>query len=511
MTDRADRDLAEQFLEGRLHALARGVSVPAVPAGEDVRRGRRRLLRLRLAMAGGTTATLAVVLGITGLTAGDPTATEVPPMTQLTTSLPADPTTSPADEDRASGPSKGNGGDKVGQGGPPASEPTGTPESSDTADSTRLPGVPVATHGVAGGGSGGGSGTGPHGGATVGPGHGHPSASDPTSAPTSSAPTPTPTPTATPTTLPTDTVPTDPPTSPPADPGPIRLPQVLRAYNGVLAEHLDPEREHLQPYDRKTDDKETTKSGGRLFALGSTFRWADGRSLGGLQVTVASGWDQVDWECGASYTDWACHPSGVAEVAVHDGVRQVAVEHGDGQVVVLTADPTYDAGSRAVSAGEPTEEELVAAVADDRLTLPGDAPVSPPQLASETFASAGVAALVAGEDETFTQTSIDRTPEVKGTWSVADAARGTVSWSARPVYSGGGWQCSKTYRSCTDLVVDQLGHTVHVAHLKKKLGGGWVIEYAGPQYAVRVYATDPKFPKKRAYAFVTDDAWQPAR
>ena len=40
MTDPADR-----HLEDRLHALARGVSVPVVPAGEDVRRGRRRLLR----------------------------------------------------------------------------------------------------------------------------------------------------------------------------------------------------------------------------------------------------------------------------------------------------------------------------------------------------------------------------------------------------------------------------------------------------------------------------------
>ena len=47
MTDPADR-----FLEERLHALARGVSVPPVPAAEDVRRGRRRLLRMRVTMAG---------------------------------------------------------------------------------------------------------------------------------------------------------------------------------------------------------------------------------------------------------------------------------------------------------------------------------------------------------------------------------------------------------------------------------------------------------------------------
>jgi hypothetical protein len=287
---------------------------------------------------------------------------------------------------------------------------------------------------------------------------------------------------------------------------------VLRAYNAVLGEHLDPAREHLQAYSRKLDEKETTRSGGRLLALGTTYRWEDGRSLGGLRISVATGWDQVDWQCGASYSDWECHgpAAGAAEVAIHDGVRQVAVEHDDGQVVVVTADPTHHAGSRAVTSAAPTEEELVAAATDDRLRLPGDPPVSPPQLAGETFASTGLAALV-GEDETFAQTSIDRAPEVKGTWSVADAPRGTLSWSARPVYSGAGWQCSKTYRSCTDLVVDQQGHTVHVAHLKKKLGGGWVVEYAGPSYAVRVYASDPTFPKRRAYAFVTDASWQPVR
>ena len=69
MTDPADR-----FLEERLHALARGVSVPLVPTEDDVRRGRRRLFRMRVAMAGATTAAVAVVLGVTSLTAGDPNA-----------------------------------------------------------------------------------------------------------------------------------------------------------------------------------------------------------------------------------------------------------------------------------------------------------------------------------------------------------------------------------------------------------------------------------------------------
>ena len=77
MTDPADR-----FLEEKLHALARGVSVPLVPTEDDVRRGRRRLFRVRVAMAGATTGALAVVLGVTSLTAGDPKATEPPPITE---------------------------------------------------------------------------------------------------------------------------------------------------------------------------------------------------------------------------------------------------------------------------------------------------------------------------------------------------------------------------------------------------------------------------------------------
>ena len=77
MTDPADR-----FLEERLHALARGASVPIVPTEDDVRRGRRRLFRMRVAMAGATTGALAVVLGVTSLTAGDPKATE-PPIDRL--------------------------------------------------------------------------------------------------------------------------------------------------------------------------------------------------------------------------------------------------------------------------------------------------------------------------------------------------------------------------------------------------------------------------------------------
>jgi hypothetical protein len=186
-------------------------------------------------------------------------------------------------------------------------------------------------------------------------------------------------------------------------------------------------------------------------------------------------------------------------VAEHDGVREVAVEHADGQVVVLTADGVDSA-----------EADLVEAAADERLTLPGVAAVSPPRLDAATFAATGAATLVRGEEE-FDQTSIDRSPHVRGTRSVDDAVRGTLAWSARPRYSGAGWACLSTYRSCTDVVVDEAGTIVHLAQVRTKGGRAWVVHYDGPSYAVRVYSSDRTFPKKRAYAFVTLPDWQVTR
>jgi hypothetical protein len=37
-----------------------------------------------------------------------------------------------------------------------------------------------------------------------------------------------------------------------------------------------------------------------------------------------------------------------------------------------------------------------------------------------------------------------------------------------------------------------------------------VVQYDGDAYGVRVYSSDRTFPRKRAYAFVTQQEWQPA-
>ena len=173
MTEPADR-----HLEDRLHALARGVHVPVVPPDDDVRRGRRRLLRVRLAMAGATTATLAVVLGITGLTAGDPSASEPPFVEQPSTSLPADPTPSQSEEVRPAEDEKGGGDPAKGAQQPPVTDPSGSVETDPgvQGDTGRLPAHAGTGHAVT-------EDSGPHGGATPGPEQ-DPSESDPTGDPT---------------------------------------------------------------------------------------------------------------------------------------------------------------------------------------------------------------------------------------------------------------------------------------------------------------------------------------
>jgi hypothetical protein len=501
--DPSDR-LAEQIFGERLHALARGVNAPIVPPDDDVRRGRRRLFRMRVSMAGATTATLAVVLGITSLTAGDPKANELPEITHPPTVLPASPDSSPsADKDDGSGDQGRGRGNTARVGGGSSGGPSS--QGTDAADPDAPPdGIPVKNA--------------PTGDASTGaadPGH-HQASDDPTSddteSPTSTpSGTPTQTPSGTATSQPTDTpttTPTATPTIPPTQATKVRVHRVLAYYNDVLAEHLDPDRAHLEPYDRTVDPKESRTGDGHLYALGSTYRWAGGASPSGLGITVASGWDQVDWDCGASYADWACHDGTTAdtEVARHDGVLQVAVEHASGQVVVLTSGPpaTVRLSDRTVGNGE---ADLAAAAADERLILPGVAPVAPPTIGLDAFAG-GLAALVTPR-EAFEQNGSDRTPWVRGAWTGTGGQQGSLAWSAAPIYSGGGFTCLETYRSCSEVSVDANGTTVHLALLKPKAGGGWLVQYDGPSYGVRVYSSNPTFPKKRAYAFVTQPVWQP--
>lgn len=60
----------ETDLIDRLHAVAEGFKMPPVSLADDVRRGRRRVRRKRVLVAGVTVATVAVVLGVTAVVGG---------------------------------------------------------------------------------------------------------------------------------------------------------------------------------------------------------------------------------------------------------------------------------------------------------------------------------------------------------------------------------------------------------------------------------------------------------
>ncbi len=146
----------------------------------------------------------------------------------------------------------------------------------------------------------------------------------------------------------------------------------LTAYNDVLAEHLDPQREHLQAYSPTTGNVQYSDDGS---TLGSKFAWTirGEEGMGMLQVSVMSDWSGLYWDCDSGWTcSDAVGPGGEkARVAQHDGVLDVAVRHADGHVVGLTFDLLFGNNSTVpVSGADLTPEKLIAAAADPRLVLP---------------------------------------------------------------------------------------------------------------------------------------------
>lgn len=150
---------------------------------------------------------------------------------------------------------------------------------------------------------------------------------------------------------------------------------VLRLYNDVLAEHLDPGRQHLAPYSKRTGNEQGSTRGDVMTSLGSKFAWtvAGQPGLGMLQVSVSTVWDPDSMQL---YCDGGCRPATgprgeKARVLRSDGSTTVALEHADGQVVVLTADNLFGNNSTVpVSGTGLTVQQLLAAAADERLSLP---------------------------------------------------------------------------------------------------------------------------------------------
>ena len=238
-----------------------------------------------------------------------------------------------------------------------------------------------------------------------------------------------------PTTPPTTTTTTVPPTTPT-----VRVDKASRYYNDVLAEHLDPASRHLEQYTRESTPRRRRAS---TASCSRSARRTGGRTAAAVRSAAPGrerlGPGRVALRCGPGrlglpplHRETSSADPASAEVGTHDGVLQAAVEHASGQVVVIAADPTCvpPAAPPTSRAARPTCSRRPR---DDRLILPGDAPVAPPRStprrSRRTAGGAGEARRIVRADR------ISRTPSVRGAWSVGGAERGTVSWSVDPVYS----------------------------------------------------------------------------
>lgn len=148
--------------------------------------------------------------------------------------------------------------------------------------------------------------------------------------------------------------------------------RVLRRWNDVLAENLDPGRAHLQEVTRTNWNVQ----GGT--AYGSKYGWANaGESgLGMLQLSISAAKDVEEIDSPCTWEGIPCPevpaPAGAERVQVgHDGGRtMVVVERTDGQAVALTFDPLFGNNSLTpVSGSALTADDLVAAALDLRLTI----------------------------------------------------------------------------------------------------------------------------------------------
>ncbi|WKN48091.1 hypothetical protein [Nocardioides sp. Arc9.136] len=298
----------------------------------------------------------------------------------------------------------------------------------------------------------------------------------------------------------------------------------LVGWQEVLAEHVDPGWEHLV---RSSDENANEQSaGGRagLTSLGSRFGWRvpgeDG--LGMLVVSVSTGWGDAFYPCrGPSRDGWTCRAAEVpgadeARVGERDGVTSVALRQADGEVVVVTADPLFGNNSTVpVPTFDVGADDLLAAAADPRLSLPGQAvgAASAP-IDAESFADVGREVLVgAGEELAMAVVGAGTgLPSVRGTLMSGQDYRGDLSWDAHPVAADTPADRCPADRYTACRLVPYGDTEVLVGRLRAQWGGGWDVVRTGPEYEVRVTwnpVDDTVLPRDRAFAFVTDERWQP--
>jgi hypothetical protein len=133
----------------------------------------------------------------------------------------------------------------------------------------------------------------------------------------------------------------------------------LQTFHDVLAEHLDPTGQLL------TFAKNEQSGSG---SLGTKLDWNHG---GMLEISVSTSWRTSDWNAyppgpGQRLT-YHGHP---ARVLVDGTDIWVAVQHDDGEVVMLLASRSFGNNGTSTASLDLTQDQLLAAAADQRLSLP---------------------------------------------------------------------------------------------------------------------------------------------
>lgn len=148
----------------------------------------------------------------------------------------------------------------------------------------------------------------------------------------------------------------------------------LREYNNVLAEHLDPSRQHLEQYDGVGFTGGSDEAGPN--EVGAKFSWTTTgqNGEGMLHVAVSRTW--VNSQIYLAHKEWrpldAILPAGwTAEIAKYDGGMAVVVHRADGVHVAIDANTLFGNNSlTSVTEFRFATSDLVAAASDKRLSFP---------------------------------------------------------------------------------------------------------------------------------------------
>jgi hypothetical protein len=139
--------------------------------------------------------------------------------------------------------------------------------------------------------------------------------------------------------------------------------EVLAGYRDILREDLDPAGTRIET--GRITNQQTADD-----ALGTKLDWNGG---GMLQIAVGRSLQGVQFFCDGACTQESVAGASKALVLTSGGRISVAVFQDDGDIVALTADTSFGNNGTSTTALGLTVDQLLAAAADARLDLPGQA------------------------------------------------------------------------------------------------------------------------------------------